>query len=200
MNNKNLNLYKKYCKIKEHALEVEKYSTMLFDTIKKNINGFSDLTDKELSYLKIASILHDIGYHIDSKSHHKHTLDIILNEGIEDLTETETLIVGNIARYHRNSTPNTIKHPYFAKLNIQNQKLVTLLGGILKLADGLDKPHKNLILKISALETENEITLILKTIGFKPSTKTAEKKKDLLEIALNKKIKIEVQNWLYIPK
>ena len=49
-------------------------------------------------------------------------------------------------------------------------------------------------LKISALETENEITLILKTIGFKPSTKTAEKKKDLLEIALNKKIKIEVQN------
>lgn len=181
-------LFEKYGKNPEHAQEVCKYSVMLFDALKENIQEFENINEQSKKYLEIAAYLHDIGYSVDKKSHHKHTMDIILKEGIEGFSEEEIKITANIARYHRNAFPNPEKHVNFAGLSAENQRLVTILGGIVRLADGLDKPHKNLILRISADENSKEINFNLKTIGFKPNLKMAENKKDLLEFALQKKI------------
>lgn len=186
-------LFEKYGKNPEHAQEVCKYAVMLFDAFKENIQEFKNIDEKAKKYLQIAALLHDIGYSIDKKSHHKHTMDIILKEGIEGFSANETKITANIARYHRNAFPNPQKHETFASLSCENQRLVTFLGGILRLADGLDKPHKNLILRINAEENADSINLYLKTIGFKPNLKMAENKKDLLEYAFHKKI-----NFLFV--
>lgn len=171
-------MFDKYCLDKEHAIEVEKYSVMLFDAL----NGvLFDLSDKEKEYLCIASKLHDIGYNVEKKSHHKHTLNMILEEGLADFSEEETLVIANIARYHRNSLPDEQEHEYYAKLSLESKLLVDKLASILRIADGFDKPHKNLILRLHAEKTSETTILYLKSIGFKPSLKAAENKKDLFE-------------------
>lgn len=188
MNNSKLKIdefFDKYIIDIEHSQEVAKYCQMISNALTTaNICSFDD---RELSYLQTAALLHDIGYNVEKKAHHKHSLDIILKEGIEGYTDEEILIIGNIARYHRNSFPDVHSHKMFAMLDEKKQSLVSELSAILRLADGLDKPHKNLILRLRA-ESEKSLKFYIKTIGYKPSLKAAENKKDLLEKVLNKQI------------
>ncbi len=185
----NYTLYEKYCQNKEHAQDVKKYAVMIFDALKQGVNGFKNLTDRSVIYLENAALLHDIGYAVEKKSHHKHSMNIILDEGIEGFSHEEVLIIANVARYHRASFPTPDKHEKFALLTENDRQLVCKLGGVLRLADGLDKPHKNLILRMQAKETDETVEIYLKTIGFKPNLKMAEEKKDLLEFVLHKKVK-----------
>ena len=181
-------LYEKYCKDKEHANEVKKYAVMILDALKQNVSEFKTLSDKAGEYLEHAALLHDIGYVVEKKSHHKHAMNIIIDEGIEGFSDKEILIIANIARYHRASFPDAAKHERFAQLSEEDRLLVSRVGAVLRLADGFDKPHKNLILRMRAEETDDKVKLYLKTIGFKPNLKMAEQKKDLLEFVLQKKV------------
>ena len=175
-------IFKKYCKDKDHAYEVERYALMIFEAFTRIMNFVPEAKD----YLSHAAKLHDIGYCVEKKSHHKHAMKIIINEGIEGFTQEENLIIANIARYHRGSLPDENKHECFAKLSAEKRLLVAQLASFLKIADGLDKPHKNLILRIRAEEQPECFNLYLKTVGFKPNLKMAEKKKDLFEYTFKK--------------
>ncbi len=183
------NIYDKYCKNTQHACEVKKYAVMIFDVLKQSVESFKNLPQKAQDYLAQAALLHDIGYVVEKKSHHKHTMNIIIDEGIQGFSPEEILIIANIARYHRGSFPDINKHEKYADLSENNRILVSKLGAVLRLADGLDKPHKNLVLRMEAKETADTVELYLKTIGFKPNLKMAEEKKDLLEFVLQKKVK-----------
>ena len=184
------NTLKKYNANIEHSKEVAKYAKMIFEAMK---NSFEIYTEKEEEYLILASLLHDIGYFIDKKSHHKHTLNLILNEGIENYLKEEILIIANIARYHRQSIPNEDTHEMYKILPEEKKNIVKKLASILKIADGFDKPHKNLILRVRCENTPTEIIFFIKSIGFKPSLKAAENKKDLMEITYNKKVSFIIE-------
>lgn len=187
-NTKDITLYKKYCKNTDHACEVEKYCEKLLDALKEGTEKYKNISEREKIYLKTAALLHDIGYVVDKKSHHKHAMKLIIDEGIEGFDEEEVLVTANIARYHRGALPDVNKHEIFAQLPAEKQRLVGLLASILRIADGLDKPHKNLILRMKAINTPDSVDLYLKTVGFKPNLKMAEIKKNMLEDTLNKKI------------
>ncbi len=169
----------------EHAKQIENYSIKIFDALNNNICSF---TQREKEYLIEASKLHDIGYFIEKKSHHKHSMKMIIEEGLQGFDDYETKIIANIARYHRGSAPNPEKHETFASLKDNDRILVKQLASILRIADGMDKPHKNLILRMRAQQNDTSINLYIKTIGFKPNLKMAEKKKDLFEETFKKKL------------
>lgn len=171
-------MLEKYCSDKEHAAEVAKYAVMIFDALNESVCKFSD---REKEYLVQAAKLHDIGYFVGKKSHHKHSMKMILDEGLEGYSKEEIAIIANIARYHRGSLPDESRHECYAALSDEDKQTVSGLAAILKIADGLDKPHKNLILRMRAVQTDKAIELYMKTIGFKPNLKMAEKKKDLFE-------------------
>ena len=115
-------------------------------------------------------------------------MNLILENGIAGFDEEETKIIAHIARYHRSSLPDETKHKRFASLDENQKQLVKKLGAILRIADGLDKPAKNLILRIEAKETPESIDFYLKTIGFKPKLKMAQEKSDMFETVFNKKV------------
>lgn len=188
-----LSVYEKYCKNEEHAKEVAKYALMILSALKDAVEAYKNITERETLYLQIAALLHDIGYVVEKKSHHKHAMNLIIQEGLEGLDNEETKVTANIARYHRGSLPDETKHEIYKNLTPQQKNTVQLLGSIVRLADGFDKPHKNLILRMEAKETPDEVNLYLKTIGFKPNLNMAEKKKDMLELTLQKKI-----NFIFI--
>ncbi len=96
------------------------------------------LTERHQNLLEAAALLHDIGYFISYDSHHKHSYHLIRHANLFGFTPREREIIANLARYHRKSLPKK-KHENFACLSDEDKTLVRKLGGILRLADGLDR-------------------------------------------------------------
>lgn len=168
----------------EHARQVEDYSMKLFSAM-CSIENFSE---REQLYLRVAALLHDIGYCVEKKSHHKHSMQIILDKGLEGFSIDEVKIIANIARYHRAAYPDETKHLEFAALSDEQKILVKKLAALLRIADGMDKPHKNLILRIEVKETDASFDFYIKTIGFKPKLDMAKEKSSLFELVYGKDV------------
>ena len=180
-------IVKKYNIRISHSNQVKTYALMLFDALNGKLFDFGA---KEREYLAAAALLHDIGNHIDRKSHHKNSLNMILEMDFDEFSAYERAIIAHLARYHRSSFPDEAKHKRFAALDEVQKDVVMKLCGVLRLADGLDKPQKNLITGIEAEIDENSINLTLRTVGFMPKLAMAKQKKDLLEFVYKKTVNL----------
>ena len=171
----------KFSKSSSHPKEVCSIAMKLFDEIN---NKIFPMTDQEKEYLKAGALLHDIGYYIEEKSHNKHSLKLILDYGLKNFDEKETKIIGCICRYHRGSLPDKINHDIYNTLEKKERKIVKRLGGIVKLADGLDTEHREIIkdIKINFDEKYNIAEIILIPKFDKINISSAVRKRDLFEI------------------
>ena len=129
----------------EHSRQDARLAVQLFDLL-ADLHGLGD-RDRELLYL--AGLLHDIGYVEGYWGHHKTAYRLIMGAGLPGLTEREKRIVANVARYHRGARPKT-RHKGFAALEQDDQERVTVLGAILRLADGLDRGHMSAVRGLDA--------------------------------------------------
>ncbi len=149
------NLAKKYKVYLLHSEHVLNTSFIIFDCLKlKKLN----LYHKEL--LGYAAILHDIGYYVSNEQHHKHSLYLIKNSDLQGFTNNETLIIANIARYHRKSHPKKT-HEDYSILSDKKKEIVSILAGILRLAEGMDRRHKQIVKSIDATFDGNKLVLTL---------------------------------------
>ena len=175
-------ILEKYSKDTKHPEEVRKLSLMIFDEINDKLKKFSN---KDREYLEAAALLHDIGYYIDTAHHNRHSYELIIQNGLEDFTVEECIVVGCIARYHRGKSPDKISDEGYCELDKKNRKKVKRLGGILKIADGLDRAHMNVIKKLKiAYDEENDIVefhLTPTVQEYHPDISYAISKKDLFE-------------------
>ena len=176
-------LLNKFSKSSSHPLEVRRISMMIFDEASEKIR---EMSNKERKYLEAAALLHDIGYYIDSKGHNKHSMRMVIENGISGFDEREEKIIGCICRYHRGGLPDKNENEVYNTLEKKDRKMVKRLAGILKIADGLDRGHLNLIKKIHlSYDEENNITefiLTPNTPEFRPDISSAIRKRDLFEI------------------
>lgn len=117
-----------------HSFQVGTLSLALFDQLTKPFG----LKKRERVILEAAALLHDIGYFISYHSHHKHSCHLIRHADLFGLTPREREMAALIARYHRKALPKK-KHGDFMRIPDKDQMIVSRLGGILRLADGLDR-------------------------------------------------------------
>jgi exopolyphosphatase/guanosine-5'-triphosphate,3'-diphosphate pyrophosphatase len=129
---------------RNHALQVAKLSMEIFSSLARQFK----LGEKERRLLETAAILHDVGYFINYASHHKHSYHLIRHADLFGFTPREREIIAQIARYHRKSGPKK-KHEPYMKLSPEDRSRVARLGGILRLADGLDRSR---VCKIQIVE------------------------------------------------
>lgn len=173
----------KYTDNTSHANEVRRLALLLFDETCKKI---LEMPEKEREYLAAASLLHDIGYYVDAKGHNKYSMKIIMEEGLPGFSYRELMITGCIARYHRGSLPDKTEHDIYSGLEKKERKIVKRLGGILRLADGLDSGHMNMIKKvlIDYNKDDNIVKFILTPSipDYLPDITSAVRKRDLYEI------------------
>ena len=171
----------KYSKNTSHPKEVRRIALMIFDEVSRKI---FEMPQSEKKYLESAALLHDIGYFKEAKGHNKHSMKMIVKEGLKEFSPTETKIIACIARYHRGSLPDKEEHEIYNTLEKHERKIVKRLGGILKLADGLDKAHKSIIKNIKIdYDFQNSIAKIfLMTNGEPLDISAAIRKRDLFEI------------------
>lgn len=124
----------------EHSMQVARLALEIFDAVASQFN----LAEKERQMLEAAALLHDVGYLISYAGHHKHTYHLVRHADLFGFTPREREIIANVARYHRKALPKK-KHESFARLAAQDKILVERLGGILRLADGLDRRRNRLV-------------------------------------------------------
>ena len=167
-----------------HARQVAKLADQLF----QSLAPVEALTRHQRTLLLAGALLHDIGYHIAHESHQKHALYLIVNSELTGFSEMERSVIANIARYHRGSLPKE-RHPEYAALNAADRDNVWKLGGIVRLADALDRSHDSRVTEIGCKVTSGEVILDLASaFDCQNEIVEAERKKDLFELAFGRRL------------
>ena len=143
-----------------HGLHVASLSASLFDQLREE----HGLGDRERLLLRVASLLHDIGTYVNLRAHHKHSQYLLANSQIFGLSDTETAIVANIARYHRRGLPQNSHLPYLA-LDRVDRLIVDKLAAILRLANALDAEHLGKVRHLQLRKAADVWTLDIDSTG-----------------------------------
>jgi exopolyphosphatase/guanosine-5'-triphosphate,3'-diphosphate pyrophosphatase len=121
----------------KHAQQVADLADIIFDNVKDTLG----LKKGDSLYLLLASYLHDVGMFVYNRAHHKHSEYIISNLNLFRLSSEEIKIIACCGRYHRKGTP-TETHFLYNSLPKDKQVLVQKLSSILRIANALDRSHK----------------------------------------------------------
>lgn len=147
------------CRFDEiHSTQVCRLTLKLFNALAPTYQ----LSKRHARLLEAAALLHDIGYFISYDRHHKHSYHLIRHANLFGFTPRERELIANLARYHRKARPKK-SHDNFVHLNFADQQLVRRLGGILRLADGLDRRRNGQVVDIECRLQEG--IFALKIIG-----------------------------------
>jgi exopolyphosphatase / guanosine-5'-triphosphate,3'-diphosphate pyrophosphatase len=137
-----------------HAKQVRKLALQLFDALAGRIG--CDPGDREI--LADAALLHDIGYHISYKGHHKHTYHLIVHADLLGVSPAEQVAIANVARYHRGPAPKK-KHESFGHLDRALRKRIARLSALLRVADGMDRGHVQAVDRVEVTVERDRIRL-----------------------------------------
>jgi len=140
-----------------HPLHVTKLALEIFDAVAFQFG----LGKKERQILEAAALLHDVGYIIRYSDHHKHTYHLIRHSDLFGFTPRERELIAQIGRYHRKALPKK-KHASFSRLASSDRLLVKRLGGIVRLADGLDRRRNSMVTALDCSLSDSALTVRVK--------------------------------------
>lgn len=163
----------KYNYNQAHAENIEKIALEIFAALKNRFN----FSEKDRIILQSAAILHDIGKYLNLKNHSEHSYYLIENSDLADLNSYDKNIIAHIALNHSQSSTTNLKIKNDAFNNYQERVLIAKLTAILKIADALDKSHKEPF-----------------------SDMNVELKQDKLELTINTEKEIFLEKWAFNNK
>jgi len=143
-----------------HGTHVATLALSLFDQL-QTLHG---LKDAERRILMAAGVTHDVGMQISYKKHHKHSFGLISEAELPDLTPRQMLLTAHVARYHRKAEP-TQEHEAFAALDGAERRIVEVLAALLRVADALDREHRQNVTGIRVMVLEGVVRLALEGEG-----------------------------------
>lgn len=171
----------------EHVQQAAHLALRLFD----QLQPLHRLGPDERYWLRCGSLLHDIGKPEGNKGHHKTARDLILEAPELPFPDRERKIIGLIARYHRKAWPKE-KHDQFVSLPAVDQRKVTILSSLLRVADGLDSPRRGNVQDIEVYFSPEDITIKCRVEKqAKKEKKRALGKGELMEFAFDRDLYIE---------
>jgi exopolyphosphatase/guanosine-5'-triphosphate,3'-diphosphate pyrophosphatase len=137
-----------------HARHVARLSLSLFD----QLAATHGLTDADRRILLVAAVLHDVGQFISYRKHHKHSLYLIHNTDVPNVSAAERILVALVARYHRRAEPKD-EHYLFGTLDARDRTRVAGLASILRIADALDREHLQRVETVRTIAEPGELVL-----------------------------------------
>lgn len=154
------NISKRYMGSKKRGETLEKLTLTIFDSMKK-VHG---LSERERLYLRIAALLHDCGKYISLVNLGECSYQIIMATEIIGLSHIEREIVANVVmynhcdfRYHDEMRKDTV-------LDKEAYLTIAKLTAILKLANGLDRSHKQKFKDVKTVLKGDELILTVDTM------------------------------------
>jgi exopolyphosphatase/guanosine-5'-triphosphate,3'-diphosphate pyrophosphatase len=98
------NLATRYGADDAHTGQVARIALEIWDELAGAGVHDGDRVEREL--LEAAAALHDIGVTIDYDDHHKHSRYLVLSAGLPGFSPRETVLIGQMCRYHRKGNPS----------------------------------------------------------------------------------------------
>lgn len=145
--------------------------------------------EREREWLEYAAILHDVGYLINSRQHHKHSYYLIKNCDLVGFTADEIELIANIARYHRKAIPED-DHRTLKDLPEDLRDTLTVLGGILRVGDALDRSHFSVVQSVRCATSSDEVDIgLIATDEAALEIWAARERTDLLSQGLKRTIR-----------
>jgi len=143
-----------------HARHVAELALAIFDQTRA-VHG---LGDREREWLEYGALLHDAGVHISYERHHRHSYYLIKNGELRGFDPQEIEIIALLARYHRQATPKKT-HEGFAVLKPRMRRTVKALAAMLRLAEGLDRSHAQIVTALDVVPHGHDFLIRLKASG-----------------------------------
>jgi exopolyphosphatase/guanosine-5'-triphosphate,3'-diphosphate pyrophosphatase len=182
---------------KEHSQQVTLLALQIFDEL-AGLHGLGPL-DREL--LEYAGLMHDVGWHIGGKGHHRHSAYLVRHGRLKGFSPEEVEVMALVARYHRKKGPPEAEaekkerkddEAYFA-LSSRARRSVDVLAAILRVADGLDRSHADVVQAVTAAVKRKSIRLTLDArADAQLEVWGAERKADVFERVFGRSLKLEV--------
>jgi exopolyphosphatase / guanosine-5'-triphosphate,3'-diphosphate pyrophosphatase len=181
-------LGRRYLFDEAHAQQVARLSLLLFDQLADAL----EFGEADRLLLLAAALLHDIGQFIAYRRHHKHSHYLISNASLPDLTPHETELVALISRYHRRAEPSP-EHEGFTDLDDSDRDRVTRLAAVLRVADAMDRQHRQHVRTIDATMQDRTLRLDVTADGDLALEEWAiSKKSHLLATVLDAEIAVTI--------
>ncbi len=155
-----LELGKKYNFDRPHAEHVAFLSRKLFQFMTEE----HQLSQRYELLLVVAAYLHDLGSFISNRSHHKHSMYIIMNSDLFGLSARDIRIISLVARYHRKAPPRPA-HGEYMQLNRHHRIAINKMAAILRLADALDRSHVQRIKSLGYKKIGGRVILTAKNVS-----------------------------------
>lgn len=153
-----LQIAKRYRCNKEHNLNVAKISGQIFDKTKR-IHG---LKEKERLQLEIAATLHDCGKYINMNTAANNSYAIIMSTEIMGLSHKEREEIANIVRYNSIPLPNC--QELTDEMGDGDYMKVAKLVAILKLANAMDRSHKQKANDYNIVVKDKQLVITIDTL------------------------------------
>ncbi len=176
-----------------HVLHVARLALQLFD----DLAALHGLGERDRLLLEAAACLHDVGNQTANpeagKGHHKVSAQLIREHAWQHLSLGEVDVVAQVARYHRKSLPRP-DHKGFAMLTADEQDRVRKLAALLRIADGLDSEHEQLVARVGAAVFPGQIQVLVMARA-EPAREiaAAELKADLARIVFAREVRFTAQ-------
>jgi exopolyphosphatase/guanosine-5'-triphosphate,3'-diphosphate pyrophosphatase len=110
--------------------------------------------------LEFAALVHGVGRQIGYADRHRHSRYIVRNSKLRGFTDEEIELLGLIVFYHRQERPKK-SHERMAHLDSEEQRLVKVLSGILRLAVALDRGHSQLVKRLRCYVFPERVDIVV---------------------------------------
>ena len=153
------NISKRYMGSRRRGATLESIALKIFDSMRK-VHG---LSKRERLLLQISTLLHDCGKYISLSTVGECSYSIIMATEIIGLSHLEREIVANIVKY------NHLDFAYYNEigkettLDKQSYLIIAKLTAILRVANGLDRSHKEKFVDIKVTLKERELVITVDT-------------------------------------
>jgi exopolyphosphatase/guanosine-5'-triphosphate,3'-diphosphate pyrophosphatase len=137
-----------------HPRHVARLSLELFD----GLQAEHRLSQEARELLLYAALLHDVGSAIGYDGHHEHSAYVIRHGNLRGLSAEEVGIVALVARYHGKAQPRK-RDAEFRALAPLERRTVRWLAALLRIAEGLERSHYQLIRSIRVSRRGGRVAL-----------------------------------------
>lgn len=153
------NISKRYMGSKKRSETLEALVLTIFDSMKR-IHG---LGKRERLMLRLAALLHDCGRYISLTNLGECGYDIIMSTEIIGLSHLEREIVANVVRYNHMELDSYEELGRTTTLDRKSYLVIAKLTAILRVANGLDRSHKEKFRNVSVGLQKDELVITVKT-------------------------------------
>lgn len=153
------NISKRYRGSKKRSETLEQIALTVFDSMKK-MHG---LDKRERLLLQLSTILHDCGKYVSMANLGECSYSIIMATEIIGLSHGEREIVANVVKYNHLEFEYYEDMGKFSTIDKESYLKIAKLTAILRLANGLDRSHKQKFKNVRTMLREDQLVITVDT-------------------------------------